>query len=331
MTPRHGLLRRLLYVGLNSKAVKTYQPVLEKEARSLAQHLTTQPKVDVSSEIHRYVATCMIKATYDPNTLVEPGSRTLGLLTTSASPPVPSLLSAFQFLFEEAKKIGSLGLKPTSIAARMIRAQGPPVVSQLAPVAAVSAVSEGVAATASVLLTVIRAMARYPDVQKRAQDEIDSLGEDPPTFDDGDSMPYVQAVVKEVLRCDEGGALGLAHYSTAVDEYRGYVIPKGTTVIPNIWHVSQNPEQYTNPTTFRPERFLSQVNLSSCNSGSLTAPIDPASYSFGFGRRVCPGAELGMKMVFIATASLLSSANIELSPDGSGKTCIVPREKVSTI
>ncbi|KAG8882960.1 hypothetical protein FRB97_007447 [Tulasnella sp. 331] len=53
MTPNHGLLRRLLYVGLNSKAVKTYETILEEEARLLVDRLISHPQADISFEIHR--------------------------------------------------------------------------------------------------------------------------------------------------------------------------------------------------------------------------------------------------------------------------------------
>ena len=42
----------------------------------------------------------------------------------------------------------------------------------------------------------------YPDIQARAQAELDSVvGTDRlPTFDDRDSLPYINAICKEVLR-----------------------------------------------------------------------------------------------------------------------------------
>jgi cytochrome P450 len=46
------------------------------------------------------------------------------------------------------------------------------------------------------------AMAMYPEVQRKAQAEIDSVvGNDRmPNFDDYESLPYVTAIMKEVLR-----------------------------------------------------------------------------------------------------------------------------------
>ena len=54
-------------------------------------------------------------------------------------------------------------------------------------------------------MTVFLAMVLYPDVQRKAQEEIDKVvGKDTlPTFDDMESLPYVKAVCAEALRCME--------------------------------------------------------------------------------------------------------------------------------
>ena len=100
-------------------------------------------------------------------------------------------------------------------------------------------------------------MALYPEVQKRAQAEIDAvIGPNRlPEFHDRPSLPYINAVVKEtsrwnlvaplgkhfiiiiiiniILTSSEGGP----HMSTIDDEYNGYYIPKGTVLIGNAWLV----------------------------------------------------------------------------------------------
>lgn len=101
-------------------------------------------------------------------------------------------------------------------------------------------------------------MSAHPEVQKRAQSEIDTIvGQGRlPTLDDRESLVYVAAVVKEVLRWGPVAPLGLAvlscyrfvvfslifpfvglqHRVTEDDTYEGYLIPKGATVIANIWY-----------------------------------------------------------------------------------------------
>ena len=80
-------------------------------------------------------------------------------------------------------------------------------------------------------------MTAYPEVQRKAQEEIDRVvGSDRlPNIRDREDLPYVNAIAKEVLRWHPVGPLGFPHLSTEEDVYEGYFIPKGSIVIPNIW------------------------------------------------------------------------------------------------
>ena len=80
-------------------------------------------------------------------------------------------------------------------------------------------------------------MLRHPDVQKRAQDELDAIvGADRlPQLSDKPSLPYVSALVKELLRWHNVLPLCLPHSTTQDDEYRGWRIPSGATVLINSW------------------------------------------------------------------------------------------------
>lgn len=80
-------------------------------------------------------------------------------------------------------------------------------------------------------------MAMHKDVQAKAQNELDSVvGPDRlPTFADRESLPYMNALIKEVLRWHVISPIGVAHRSTADDMYGGYLIPAGTLIIPNVW------------------------------------------------------------------------------------------------
>lgn len=94
---------------------------------------------------------------------------------------------------------------------------------------------------------------------RRCQAEVDRVvGRDRlPTFEDRPFLPYVDWVVWECLRWNPGmpfrlhcanfsvragglknwlvTPLGVAHSVTEDDVYEGYWIPRGTTVLPNIW------------------------------------------------------------------------------------------------
>lgn len=88
--------------------------------------------------------------------------------------------------------------------------------------------------------TFFLAMTVHPEVQRNAQEEIDRvIGTGRlPAFSDRDSLPYVEAVLKEALRMHPIGPMGLPHVTTSDDVFEGYLIPKGAIILPNIWSVS---------------------------------------------------------------------------------------------
>lgn len=87
--------------------------------------------------------------------------------------------------------------------------------------------------------TFFLAMILHPEVQKRAQAELDTVvGPDRlPEFRDRESLVYINALLTECLRWQPVAPLGIAHTCSEDDIYRGFFIPKGSIVIPNVWWV----------------------------------------------------------------------------------------------
>jgi len=141
-----------------------------------------------------------------------------------------------------------------------------------------------------------------------------------PTFEDEPSLPYLRAFCKEVLRWRPVAVLGgTPHASTQADMYKGFYIPKGTNVLGNTWAINLNEAYYPNPHHFNPLRFLDvdPASLSYLPKQYVAnTPLEKSSYpyqhpnksghsSFGWGRRICPGADLASNNLFIALARLL--------------------------
>ncbi|KAH9995382.1 cytochrome P450 [Russula compacta] len=157
------------------------------------------------------------------------------------------------------------------------------------------------------------AMLLYPEIQKKAQDEIDSvIGRDRlPTFEDRPRLPFIDAVCKEVLRWRPVTPTAVPHAVTKDDIYAGFFIPKGAVVIGNAWAILHDPVMYPEPDIFKPERFLNP-------DGSLRD--DPILIStFGFGKRICPGRHFADATLYIFVASLFSVFDIERGRDGGSK------------
>jgi cytochrome P450 len=100
-----------------------------------------------------------------------------------------------------------------------------------------------------------------PSFIPKAQQELDAVvGKDRmPTYEDYEALPYIQAVVSETLRWRPVAVLGgTPHASTEDFMYEGMFIPKGSTLIANLWGIHLNPDDFPDPHRFDPERRVNQ-------------------------------------------------------------------------
>lgn len=147
----------------------------------------------------------------------------------------------------------------------------------------------------------------HPDFVQTAQRQLDEVvgASRLPTFADKPRLPYIDAVVKEVLRWRPVSAGGIPHAVTQDDEYHGYRIPKGATVIGNHWSIHLDDKIFPEPMRFRPERWLENPDL----------PL----HAFGFGRRVCTGQHVSTNSMFIIIARLLWAFDFHRATDEQGQ------------
>jgi len=119
-----------------------------------------------------------------------------------------------------------------------------------------------------------------PRVAKKAQEELDYVvgNERLPDFSDRGNLPYVDALVKEVLRWNPPLPIAVPNRAMQDDIYRGYFIPAGATVIQNVWAICRDPSVYPNPEAFNPERFLKDGKIN-------PLVFNPEGRVFGAGRR----------------------------------------------
>ncbi|PCH33073.1 cytochrome P450 [Wolfiporia cocos MD-104 SS10] len=182
---------------------------------------------------------------------------------------------------------------------------------------AVTMTAGGMLPLQSASLTFLTAMARYPGIQKKAQAEVDRVlgGNRLPLMSDRQDLPYVSAIILEVLRWVPLAPL-LARNVLEDDEYEGYLIPKGATIVANNWSITRDPKIYPEPHIFRPERFLSLVDDS--QDPTTEHPLDPREYAFGYGRRICPGLDFAEAILFMNITHIL--AVFDILPTDSAKT-----------
>jgi cytochrome P450 len=179
-----------------------------------------------------------------------------------------------------------------------------------------TAYSAGVETSTSVILTFVLAMLHYPDVQRKAQEEIDSaMPGRLPTFEDMEKLPYVSALVSECYRWATPAPLGLPRLLTVDDIVMGYKLPKGTIVMPNSWGILRDEGMYPQPTEFMPERFLGKENQP-----------DPREHVFGHGRRICSGRFLADQTVWLSIASILTAFTVTPAKDENEHHVVPPYE-----
>ncbi|KAF8154806.1 cytochrome P450 [Crassisporium funariophilum] len=176
------------------------------------------------------------------------------------------------------------------------------------------AYAAGAESTLSTLTSFVLAIVTHPEVLAKAQDELDRVARRDrlPEFSDRQALPSINAILKETLR--PVAPLGLAHMVTRDDEYNGYFIPAGTTVIGNSWGILHDPKTYPEPMRFNPDRFMGKGK----GEGQHISPMDPLSPSFGYGRHACPGRHIAEAQVWISIACILSVFDISAPVDKKG-------------
>ncbi|ONK60653.1 uncharacterized protein A4U43_C08F21090 [Asparagus officinalis] len=149
--------------------------------------------------------------------------------------------------------------------------------------------------TVAILLEWVMArMALHPEIQSKAQLEIDTVTANSRLVSDADipSLPYLQAIVKECLRLHPPGPLlswaRLAIHDVHVGEH---FVPAGTTAMVNMWAITHDEKIWSEPNEFKPERFVEE-DVPILGSDLRLAP-------FGSGRRVCPGKAMGLATVHL--------------------------------
>ncbi|KAL4576012.1 hypothetical protein LXL04_012100 [Taraxacum kok-saghyz] len=147
---------------------------------------------------------------------------------------------------------------------------------------------------------------------QKAQEEIDKyVGKDRQVNDsDITKLVYLQAIVKETLRLYPAAPLGAVREFSEDCTVAGYHVPKGTWLMVNIWKIQQDPQIWSDPSEFRPERFLSGIHTHVDVKGTNYELIP-----YGAGRRMCPGLAFSLQMLHIVLATLLQNFDVSSPND----------------
>uniref|UniRef100_H0V296 Cytochrome P450 2E1 n=1 Tax=Cavia porcellus TaxID=10141 RepID=H0V296_CAVPO len=191
----------------------------------------------------------------------------------------------------------------------------------------------GTETTSTTLRYGLLILMKYPEIEEKLHEEIDRvIGPTRiPAVKDRLEMPYMDAVVHEIQRFINLVPSNLPHEATQDTMLQGYLIPKGTVIIPTLDSLLYDSQEFPDPEQFKPEHFLNE-----------NGKFKYSDYfkAFSAGKRVCVGEGLArMELFLLLTAilqhfnlkSLVEPKDIDLKPIAIGFGCIPPPFKLCVI
>ncbi|KAJ3761410.1 cytochrome P450 [Lentinula raphanica] len=346
-------MRRAAHQGLHQNAVEKYKPIQAKEVLLLLNDLL-QRSDEWVDHVRRAGGSTVLGVTYDLPTLPSVNDTelrsiydfTIHLVNTAyvdsfvveffpwlrhlpawmmswkakalrwSQESIPIFLS----MFHKVKTDWGAGLARPSLTGIVVEQQDKFGLTDKEAAWMVAAIAAASETMSGVLAWFFLAMVMYPEVQAKAQAELDRVvGRDRlPSFEDMQHLPYIRAIVRESLRLNPVDPLGLQHRSIEDDIYNGYFIPKGTICIANVWAMNRDVDVYgADAHLFRPERHLDKDGK--FNQAAFPRTKNEGHNTFGFGRRICVGRYLAVNSLFLSMASILWFFDIKppVNDDGS--------------
>ncbi|KAJ7200308.1 cytochrome P450 [Mycena pura] len=331
--------RRIFHQDFNAEAVRKYYPKERAACHELLRRLLRDPD-NIVHHLRHMAGEAIMSAAYGITVLPENDPY---VKLAEEADSVPALMHIPEWFpgagfkrkakewrklsqalidspFAAAKRMIAAGTAPPSFTAKLlseiqdsddiaVQEEGERLIKE----AAGTMYTGGTDTTVSALATFVLAMLSNPQAQDKAKAEIDSvIGNGRlPDFTDEESLPYVSAIVKEVLRWRSVAPLGVPHSLQEEDEYKGYRIPAQSIVMANIWAIYHDETTYPDPYEFKPERWLLD--------GKLNPAMRSPESTFGFGRRICVGRFFATSSIFITIASILATLEVTKAIDEAGK------------
>ncbi|MED6273751.1 hypothetical protein CHARACLAT_009690 [Characodon lateralis] len=174
----------------------------------------------------------------------------------------------------------------------------------------------GTETTSSTIRYALSVLIKHKNIQEKMQKEIDTVigRERCPSMEERKSLPFSDAVIHEVQRFLDMVPFSLPHYALEDISFRGYTIPKGTSIIPMLHSVLKDEKQWADPHSFDPQHFLDQ-------NGNFKK--NPAFLPFSAGKRACVGESLARMELFIFLVALLQDFTFSC-PGGPDSINLIP-------
>ncbi|KAG1798552.1 cytochrome P450 [Suillus plorans] len=328
------LRSRVLHAGMQPKVAETYEPIQTRHAKNLVLDILNDPK-NHQGHAMRYSASVVMSFTYGkitPTSYTDPEvvavNKTLARFGRAIQPGaylvdaypilrfVPGYLSQLKAWHQEELALfnGQLDavrrqMRARPSFARFILEHKKQYQLEDKDLAYIAGAMFGAGSdtTSSAITIMMMAAATHTDAQARVQEELDNVvGRTRlPNFDDQEMLPQVTAFMLESLRWRPVSLGGFPHRAIKDIVWNNHLIPAGATVIGNHWAIANDPEVFPEPHKFNPQRWID-------DAGRVRS--DLRFFTYGFGRRVCPGQHVANRSVFITAALILWAFHLSENP-----------------
>ncbi|KAH9513922.1 Cytochrome P450 2E1 [Bulinus truncatus] len=236
------------------------------------------------------------------NTDDDPGSR---VQETAALPRGPVTLSEDKWTFTESEM--SPNINNESILQRILTQPQFANVTEEKDAEIIQSLADfffgGVTSTSSGVEFVLMYLSKHPDIRLRVQEEVGRVaGSEVIRWSMRDEMPFVRACITEGLRLGCVTPSSLPHVAMKDTEIEGYTVRKGTSVLASIYSLHRDPEFYTDPEEFKPQRHIDEA-------GRFVRPYSYRAY--GVGARRCVGEAMAEIQIFLYVTSVLRQFDLE--------------------
>ncbi|CAG2112282.1 unnamed protein product [Medioppia subpectinata] len=165
----------------------------------------------------------------------------------------------------------------------------------------------GYETTSTALGFMAHILVNYPDIQERVREEVQQLYENEGKLDINcvNKLEFMECVFNETMRLYPPVITFVARECLQDYKYKDITIPKGTSIQMAVHYLHHDPDYWSEPEVFDPERF----------SADRKHQIHPNSWqAFGSGPRNCIGMRFALFEAKLALAKLLLNYRLTAGP-----------------